>query len=637
VALAPRSLPPSPPEVNAPIDRPLTLGTAGHIDHGKTVLVEALTGVNTDRLPEERRRGISIELGFAPLELPSGRRLSVIDVPGHERFVRTMVAGATGIDLFLLVVAADDGVMPQTREHLAVLVTLGVPSGVVALTKADLVAPEELDLARSDVLELLAQSPYEGSEVVVVSAPRGKGLRELGAGLDRAAASLGDPRSQNGPARLHVDRSFSLKGIGTVVTGTLWSGELAAGDEVRIEPRGLRARVRSVEVHDRSVERASAGQRVALNLGGVGREEVDRGDVVTVGSDLGATYLVDARVDLLPHAGPLCTGARLQLHHGTRETPARVAALEDAAIARGSSAFAQLRLERPIVPAAGDRFVLRQIAPPDTIGGGVVIDPGPHKHGAGPMHVERLRALSSDDPLERVAAALAEAPSGLGPRDADPALLERLRDEKRAQRVGDERTLRWFAPSRFEEVRARIAAKLELEASGRPLSRGALADAAGVDAESAGTLIDGLVAEGVAQPLGPGYVAAGRADAGDEELAPELRRLLAADGIEPRGPEALAEALGAAPERVRKALERLSLGNGVVRVSPGVYFAPEALEKATETVIALCERDGSATIAGLRDELATSRKYAQALLEHLDAEKLTRRVGDEHVLRNRRA
>ena len=618
---------------------PLTLGTAGHIDHGKTVLVEALTGVNTDRLPAERARGISIELGFAPLELPSGRRLSVVDVPGHERFVRTMVAGATGIDLFLLVVAADDGVMPQTREHLAVLTTLGVPAGVVALTKTDLVGEEELELARADVLELLEGSRYAGSEVVAVSARLKERIDELRGAIDRVASSVSGPQSHDGPARrgparLHVDRSFTLRGIGTVVTGTLWSGELAAGDTVRIEPGGLRARVRSVEVHDRPMERASAGQRVALNLAGIGREEVRRGDVVTSGRELLPTYLVDAEIELLADASRVERGTRVHLHHGTRETPARVAPLEWDVIEPGSRGFAQLRLERPIVPVPGDRFVLRQIAPQDTIGGGVVIDPHPRKHGASAAYVERLRALSSGDPLERLFVALEQARSGLGVDEAAPALLERLYQEGRARRTGGERP-RYFAPARFEDARRRMVSALARETPARPLSRGALADAADLDEAGARALLETLVDQGEARPLGPGYVATAGAAANEDPLAGPLLALLDADGLEPRVPEALSEALEVAPGKVREALERLALAGELARLKPGVYYSPKALEEVRMTVIALCERDGAVTIASLRDELSTSRKYAQALLEHFDAVKVTRRIGDQHMLRRR--
>jgi selenocysteine-specific elongation factor len=615
---------------------PLTLGTGGHIDHGKTVLVEALTGVNTDRLPAERERGISIELGFAQLELPSGRHLSVVDVPGHERFVRTMVAGATGIDMFLLVVAADDGVMPQTREHLAVLLTLGVPVGVVALTKADLGGPEELELARADVADLLAGTPYEQCEVVAVSARRGDGLTALEEAIDRAAASLEDvPHPLDGLARLHVDRSFSLKGIGTVVTGTLWSGELAAGEEVHVEPQGLRARIRSIEVHDRALQRAVAGQRVALNLAGIAREEVQRGDVVTTAPGLEPTYLVDVRVELLPGATALKSGTRVHLHHGTRETPARVTALERETIEPASPAFAQLRMERAIVPLAGDRFVLRRIAPQDTIGGGVVVDARPRKHGPGRAHLVRLRALASDDPLERLAAAVEQAPSGLGSDEADPDLLEQLCEAGRARRVGNA-SARYFAASHLEEARARMVAALEEDARSRPLSREALADAAAVDEAAARALIEALVSEGLVRPLGPGYVAAKSSFTANDPAATGLLGLLAADRLEPRAPEALAAALDASAETITETLERLALAGRIVRVRQGVYYEPAALEEATRKVIELCEREGAVSIASLRDELSTSRKYAQALLEYLDAVKVTRRLGDEHVLRKPR-
>jgi selenocysteine-specific elongation factor len=613
-------------------ERPLVLGTAGHIDHGKTVLVEALTGVNTDRLPAERERGISIELGFAELELPSGRHMSVVDAPGHERFVRTMVAGATGIDLFLLVVAADDGVMPQTREHLAVLTTLGVPSGVVALTKADIAGARGVAVAREDVVALLAGTPYESSPVVAVSTPLGEGTEELRIEIDRAAASIPDGRVMNGPARLHVDRSFTLRGIGTVVTGTLWSGEIGAGETVSVEPRGLKTRVRSVQVHDRPRERARAGQRVALNLAGVAREDVQRGDVVTAGGGLRATYLVDTEVALLPSAARLEPGTRVHLHHGTRETPARVAPLEGAAVEPGARAFAQLRLERAIVPAAGDRFVLRQVAPQDTIGGGTVIDPSPRKHGPGAAHIERLRALVSGDPIERLAAALELALSGVAPDDADAGLLERLREAGRAFRAGETR-VRYFSPDRFDEARERIASALA--ASARPLSRGALADAAGLDEPGAGALLETLVSEGRARRLGPGYVAAGAREEAEDSVRAPVLALLEEDGLEPRSPEALAKALALAPPAVGEALDHLALEGRVVRVRPGMYYGQDALVRARESVIALCERDSAVTIASLRDALATSRKYAQALLEYFDGERLTRRQGDQHVLRRR--
>ena len=295
---------------------PLTLGTAGHIDHGKTALIRALTGVDTDRLPEERARGISIELGYASLELPSGRRLSVVDVPGHERFVRTMVAGATGIDLFLMTIASDDGVMPQTREHAAVLEALGVGTGVVAVTKSDLADPEVALLEASEL--------FPASEAVAVSARTGDGLDELRAALDRASAAVASRADTTSSARLHIDRVFTIRGAGTVVTGTLWSGEVGRGDELEILPQGRRVRVRGVQVHDQPLDRAPAGQRVAVNLAGTSVDEIARGDVLVSGDGgVQPSYRVDAELDFSGREPE--HGDRVQIHHGTREAAGRLA------------------------------------------------------------------------------------------------------------------------------------------------------------------------------------------------------------------------------------------------------------------------------------------------------------------------
>ncbi len=515
---------------------PLVLGTAGHIDHGKTALVGALTGRQTDRLPEERARGISIALGYASMVLPGGRRLSVIDVPGHERFVRTMVAGASGIDLFLLCVAADDGVMPQTREHLAVLRQLGVAHGVVAVTKADLGEPE---LAAEEVSELVP-----GIETVPVSALDGTGLEDLRSALDRVADRLPGRAASGdggGPARLHVDRSFTLRGIGTVVTGTLWSGELRPGDPVTVLPRALAARVRSVQVHDEPVEVGRAGQRVALNLAGVGWRELGRGDVVSgPGSVLRATYLIDVRAALEPGAAPLPRGSRVHVHHGTREAPARVVPLEGDELRAAGGGYVQLRLEAPLVPAAGDRVILRRVAPPDTVGGGVVVDPAPRKHAGRPEVVARLQALERGDPVH------------------DPPAEPRARP----QRLGaDEPSL--------------------------------------------------------------------------DDAALRLAVLLRSDGRTPRTDAELAAAVELAPRDVATRLSRLARAGQAVRVGANLHFSPDALEELRAAVIALCERDGQVTIASVRDELDTSRKYAQAVLEHLDATRVTVRRGDAHVLRRR--
>jgi selenocysteine-specific elongation factor len=501
---------------------PLTLGTAGHIDHGKTALIRALTGVDTDRLPEERARGISIELGYASLTLASGRRLSVIDVPGHERFVRTMVAGATGIDLYLMTVAADDGVMPQTREHAAVLRALAVGDGVIAVTKSDLADPEVAMLEASDLLP--------DAEVVVVCARTGEGLQELRHALDRAAAEIPSRADAPGPARLHIDRVFTIRGAGTVLTGTLWSGVIARGDELELLPGGRRVRVRGVQIHDQAQERARAGQRVAVNLSGVAATDIARGDViVSPGATLRPTYLIDAQLEF-PDREPE-HGYRVQVHHGTREAPARVAWL--------GGRFWQIRLEQPFVAAQGDRLVVRRIAPPDTIGGGVVLDPHPRKHGP-----------SRDTLSALVALARGETTAAGG----DPV----TRDARKPARAG--------APP----------------PEPRPLSPSALA------------LESRLRTAGLQPPL-------------DSELDPDDLAALRAVGR-------------------------------AVRVSKNLHYHPETLSEVRRRVVAVAERHGGAiTLAQLRDELGTSRKFAQALLERLDAEKLTIRRGDAHHLRHTRS
>src|SRR3989440_956857 len=409
---------------------PLTVGTAGHIDHGKTWLVRALTGVDTDRLPEEQERGISIALGYAPLELPDGRSLSLIDVPGHERFVRTMVAGATGIDLFLLVIDAAEGARPQTHEHLAILRLLGVERGVVAVTKADAVDEETLELALAEEQELVP-----GAEVVAVSAKTGAGLDVLRSALARAAAAV-ERAERPGGTRLYIDRSFTLTGIGTVVTGTLWSGSIGPGDALHVEPLGLRTRARSVQVHDVEVLRAEAGQRVAVNLPGIERSRLRRGDVLVQPGFYPVTWRLDVAPEELEPVPPAVT-----VHIGTSDVPARVVR---------DGRYAQLRLSESVLAARGDRVVLRTET---TVGGGVVLDPFPPRG----LDAERLALLEKDDPEAIMRALVREPVTGqslqarglLGPADLARGLGA-------LQQAGD-----WFfAPEWLQELRASARQRL---------------------------------------------------------------------------------------------------------------------------------------------------------------------------------
>jgi selenocysteine-specific elongation factor len=543
---------------------PLTVGTAGHVDHGKTWLVRALTGKDTDRLPEEQRRGISIDLGYAQLDLPGGRRLSLVDVPGHERFVRNMVAGATGIDLFLLVIDAAEGARPQTHEHLAILRLLGIERGVVAVTKADAVDAETLALAIGEARELVPEA-----EVVAVSARTGEGLDELRAAL--AALADEQPSESEGPTRLYVDRVFTLRGIGTVVTGTLWSGKIGEGDALRVEPAGLDVRVRSVQVHDRPVVRADAGQRVAVALPGVGRHELGRGDAVITPGSYPVTYRVDIVLEEFAEVP-----AALTVHLGTAAIPARVAR-------RGR--FAQLRLERPVVAARGDRVVLRTQT---TVGGGTVLDPRP------PRRVDAAR-------LERIErgelAAIVH-----GPVRADS--LRHLGDLDGLERAGD-----WvFSRGWLDELRADVNEQL---AAADPRDPGIDPPAA----PWAATIVPllGLERRGSRLYL-PG--AAPRTSGGDELLSE-----LAAAGLNP---------LKVSDPKLARALEQ---EGKLVRLGDGLAVGAEAYEQARAALVAECTAAGKIGLARFRDLLGVGRRAAQLLLERFDADGLTRRVGDERVLR----
>jgi selenocysteine-specific elongation factor len=539
---------------------PLTVGTAGHIDHGKTALVEALTGKNTDRLPEEHQRGISIDLGYAPLELPDGTSLSVVDVPGHERFVRTMVAGVSGIDLFLLVIDAGEGARPQTHEHLAILQLLGIEHGVVALTKVDVIEEDTLELARLEAEELVPGAP-----VVATSARTRAGLGELRTALAEVATRVARHEA-GGPARLHVDRSFTLRGIGTVATGTLWSGTIGVGDELRVEPRGRTARVRTVQVHDRPVERAEAGQRVAVSLPGVERQELRRGDVLVTPGTARPSFRLDVALETLeagsaggeaasvrPKAGGELP-PRVMLHHGTAETPARVA--------RAGDRFAQLRLSRPVVAARGDRVVLRAGT---TVGGGMVLDPTPPRHAdlarfealergetfvhapvrvdgewrwsqewLDELHAALDRAIDAADPLDpgvpvpagewakavvphlgfelrgaklyrpgvaaelgerQKAAAALEAELGPEPVRVDDAALARyLEEQGRLVRVGDGFAI---SPAAYEQARAVLVDGITLAQ---------FRDALGVGRKTAQLYLERFDADGVTRRVGDGRV-----------------------------------------------------------------------------------------------------------------------------------
>ena len=576
---------------------PLTVGTAGHIDHGKTWLVRALTGKDTDRLPEERARGISIDLGYAPLELPNGRRLSVVDVPGHERFVRTMVAGATGIDLFLLVIDAGEGARPQTHEHLAIVRLLGIEHGVVALTKVDAVDEESRELALLEARELVP-----GAAVVATSARTGEGLDELRSALAEAADRV-EQRSATRPARLFVDRVFTLHGIGTVVTGTLWSGSIAEGDMLRAEPAGLDVRARSVQVHDRPVERAEAGQRVAVALPGIERSELHRGDALVAPGAYPLSYRLDVALELLEE---IAEGARVHVHHGTAEHLARVVPIDDR--------HAQLRLASPAVAARGDRVVLRERT---TLGGGVVLDPDPPRRPS----AERLELLERGDPASIVLASLSAAGEPL--RREELARRALLASEEldaglaAAVRAGD-----WYlTEEQLEELRYGVVRALDERAAASALDPGIAVAELLPQRPWAAALLPLLPIE---RRGAKAYAPGATAGLGDRaEAADRLEDELEATGYTP---------VKAADPELARFLEE---AGRLVRLGDGLVLGSAAYEDARRVLVEECTAAGSITLARFRDLLGTGRKPAQLLLERFDADGLTRRVGDERVLRRK--
>ena len=606
----------------------LTIGTAGHVDHGKTTLVRYMTGTDTDRLEEEHRRGISIVPGYAELELPSGRRASLVDVPGHERFVKNMVAGATGVDAFLLVVAADDGVMPQTREHLDVLRVLGVRRGVVALTKTDAVDEEMVELAELDVAELLESVGFE-APVIPVSGVTGAGVDELREALDGLA---GGPESDRAGAlaRLPVDRTFVLKGIGLVATGTLWSGEIHPGDTL-YTGAGCRPRVRSVQNHGRPAEVARAGARTALDLVGIEAAELEPGDVL-LSSPVPATRTLDTRIQLLENAFPLKHGIRLRLYHGTRATNARVRLLDRRELPPGASTFARLVLREGIVVLPGDRFVLRSSSPQVTIGGGVVLDPAPTGRKPEPGWLE---ALESGDRSRIVPLAFARAP-GKGMTAEELALVVPATPEQIADVAGANPEVArlgelYALAGELEAARARLLQALKERTEDRPespeLSMAEARTATGPDARLADALISALASgdepelrvaeDGVALP-------------GAEEVPQELEN--EAEGLL----DALRRAGAEPPAAEATPAARLLLKRGeVVRLDGGLFAASEAAEAVLEEVKTVCREEGEISLAGFRDRLGTSRKYAQAWLEYADDVGVTRRVGDTRILTRR--
>jgi selenocysteine-specific elongation factor len=632
---------------------PFIVGTAGHIDHGKTALVRALTGQDTDRLKEEKERGISIDLGFAWLDGPDGARVGIVDVPGHERFIRNMLAGAHGIDLVLFTVAADDGVMPQTEEHLDILHLLGVRRGIFVVTKADLVDAARVDAVREEIEILALDTTLEGAPIVPVSTVTGGGLPALRAALAAQLAAPAPPKPA-GPFRLPVDRAFVMHGHGVVVTGTAIAGTVREGDGVRVLPGGARARVRSIEVHGAVVASAGHGQRVAMNLAGVGRDEVARGAVVCDEALERTTTRLDAFVEVRPGARrPLASHARVRVHLGTAEALAKVVVLGGPEeLAPRSRGWAQVVLAEPLLALRGDRFILRDETARRTLGGGVVVNPFADRHRRAEADVvEKLTALRDGDATTAARTLLSLVPDFACDRTTlaqaltlDAAAVDAaLAGAADVIAVPDARAPESYATAaRWERVAAQMVALVEAAHAARPL-------APGVEMESVRTQLDLAVAPKTFRWCVDRLVERGllvrddslvrtpahRVTLGGEAraLGARLEALLAEGRFAPPDLRQLAEQTTMDRARLAQVLGVLEQEGRVVRVAPDLFYTRAGADEARALLEHHCRAHGEISAAAFRDLIGASRKYAIAFLDWCDRTGVTTRVGDMRRLR----
>jgi len=628
----------------------VVVGTAGHIDHGKTSLVKALTGIDTDRLPEEKARGITIDLGFAFLEEPGGLTIEIVDVPGHERFVKNMLAGVGGIDLAMLVIAADEGVMPQTREHLAICSLLHIKAGLIALTKADLVEPDWLELVREDVAGSVRDTFLAGAPILPVSAKTGQGLDDLRAAL-RALAEAVPQRGTDQLPRLPIDRVFTVKGFGTVVTGTLTAGALGVDDRVEVYPRKTEAKIRGLQTHSHPVTSARAGQRTAVNLQGLERAAIARGDVVGLPGTLVPSLLVDGTLELLKDAPrPLRSRARVRFHVGTSEIMARALLLDRTELAPGETSFARFRLEGPLVARPGDRFVVRSYSPVVTIGGGTLLDVDPPRFKRkGPALVAHLTLLQAGNPeavleehVRHMGAAGVRLGTLAGRVPFGPAQLRGLLDALQAagRVIAVDRD--WFIhPDSFARLRTLVVDALGAFHHASPLKPGMSREelrsrAGGADERVFAFLLSSLGVDGTVKTERDKV----RLASHEVRLSPEQQRIidhlegdfLRAEAAPPSAEEALGRA-GLGGDEEHELFQVLVQAGKLVRVKESLFFHARALDTIQTKLVALLRERKEIGPADIKDLLGISRKYAIPLLEFFDQRRVTARVGERRVLR----
>lgn len=634
----------------------IVLGTAGHVDHGKTALVKALTGIDTDRLREEKERGITIELGFAPLDLEGGERISVVDVPGHEKFVKNMVAGATGIDLVVMVVAADEGVMPQTREHLDICTLLGIRLGVVALTKVDLVDEDWLSLVQDDVREFLKGTFLADAPVVPCSAVTGRGIPEVRLAITEAVARL-EERRDSGLFRLPIDRVFTMKGFGTVVTGTLVSGKVEVGDTVEIMPSKVQAKIRGIQVHNESRDAARAGQRTAINLQGVEKETVSRGEVLTHPG----IFEAGRRPDVFLHylrggAKKFKTRSLVRFHTGTSEVIARVLLLNREEIEPGAGAFAQVLLDSPVVVMGRDRFVIRSYSPVRTIGGGEILDPQGRKQKRGiDQFLRELEILLSGTDAERVETIIGRAgAAGLSAWDlavrsgmAMADLQKIIKDlaQKKKVILPEKDGSRIIAYPAYQALQDRLLAEIEGYHRKNPLKEGMPKEELRmvlpeeVDAKLFNMAARELEKEGrIAVEKESVRLTGHRVSLKGEleGLKTKIAQTYLKAKLTPPLVKEILERFDSKPGEVQSVLGVLLKEGVLLKVTEELYFHRSPMDQLKSDYVKLLAKDGKATPATFKDLTGLTRKFIIPLMEYFDATKLTIRVGDHRMLRERK-
>ncbi len=625
----------------------IIIGTAGHVDHGKTALIKALTGIETDRIKEEKKRGITIELGFAYLDLPDGEKAGIIDVPGHEKFVKNMLAGAGGIDLALLVVAADEGFMPQTREHLGILSLLNISEGIIVVTKKDMVDEDWLEIVCDEVRQEVQGTFLENAQIIPVSSYTGEGIEQLRQAIFTMIDQKTQIKNLDVPFRIPVDRIFSVEGFGTVITGTLIEGTMKVGDPVTVYPSRIESRIRNLQVHSQDVQEAYAGQRVAVNLAGLKKTDLNKGDVIAVPDSMHTTMMIDIHLTVLKDCDrEIRNATRLHLYHGARDILCKIVLLDRDSVGAGESCYAQLRLEEEIAVKTGDRFVLRFYSPVETIGGGVILDSNPFKHKRNDAVVlESLKLKEGGSDREKISAALRDysarfetldflqIQTGI-PKEQFEQQINKLIKDKVAFRVSDNVVIHTDYLNRLKDSAVKLLESYHKE---NPLREGMKKDEFRnklikyEDISVVDKITDSLVNRKVLKYVN-NCVALADFEVQQDNNQQEIENAFLQGGFSPESPDQIAARFPKV-KNFKQVLESLVNTGKLVRVEEKILLHADYYNKALTLAKEHVDQNGQITLAEMRDLMGASRKFAVAVLEYWDKRGITKKVGDARTFK----